>query len=381
MIRPFINRINPFRKKWKRRSPHLWITGGLPVAFFFISVLLTAFEIRHPEPFVLDYPANFGSRFSIPADNPTTQEGVYLGRMLFYEPMLSADNSISCAGCHQQKLAFTDGKKFSDGIHGALTSRNAMSLANLLWVRQYFWDGRASSLEEQAAFPLTDPHEMGQSLEESVRKLQATDAYPPLFKQAFGSDRITGSMLVKALAQFQRTLISSNAPYDRYLAGRYVPNEQELRGMTLFERNPDPQQNIRGANCTHCHGGPKMYKELFHNNGLDIQTADAGRSDITAQSADHGRFRVPTLRNILLTAPYMHDGRFATIEEVLDHYSDHVQPSENLSSFIKGNSNQTGGTQLSLTISEKQDIIAFLGMLTDSVFINNPEFSNPHNAQ
>ncbi len=362
-------------KKWRLFRNYTY-TG---TAGIFIFVGLIAFSVSGPEPYPLRYPSNFGSRFTVPEDNPTTKEGVYLGRMLFYEKKLSAGNSVSCESCHQQKRAFTDGKALSTGLNGAQTARNSMSLANLLWVRNYFWDGRAGSLEEQARFPLTDPHEMGQDLQESVRKLQETAPYPALFKQAFGSDRITEERIVQALAQFQRTLISAGSPYDDYLAGRYDPTDLELSGMRLFESNPDPERAIRGANCAHCHGGPRLHKELFHNNGLDLSASDPGREAVSGERSDKGRFRVPTLRNILLTAPYMHDGRFASLEEVLDHYSDHVQAAENLSSFLRGSSNEINGTQLALTSPEKQAIIAFLGMLTDTVFITNPDFTNPHN--
>ncbi len=347
-----------------------------------VSLALLSFMLHErwtePEPYSLQYPANFGGRFTIPEDNPMTKEGVHLGRMLFYETKLSKNNQFSCASCHQQKLAFTDGKIFSAGVDGTLTKRNSMSLANVLWVRNFFWDGRANGLEAQAVVPLTDPHEMGQSLNESAAKLQKTSHYPELFRKTFGSAEISGDRIVKAIAQFERTLISSNSKYDRYLNGQYVPTEQELRGMKLFMTGPQPQNNIRGANCGRCHGTPKMFQELFHNNGLDMQPKDAGRMDITGQEIDRGRFRVATLRNIALTAPYMHDGRFKTLQEVLNHYSEHVQPSETLSPFIAEASNEVNGKNLLLREDEKQDIITFLHMLTDSVFINNPEFSNPH---
>lgn len=330
-----------------------------------------------PTPYPLQYPANFGGRFVVPEDNPTTQEGVALGRMLFYEKKLSANSTISCASCHEQRLAFTDGKRFSSGINNQQTSRNSMSLANLLWVRNFFWDGRAGSLEEQAVFPLTDSHEMGQPLEKSAAKLQRTRRYPPLFRSAFGTTQITKEHIVKAIAQFERTLISANSPYDRYLAGTYQPTEQELRGMALFINNPDPQKQVRGANCGHCHGGPKTFKELFHNNGLDSVFADKGRENFSGDAADRARFRVPTLRNIALTAPYMHDGRFSSLEEVLDHYNAHVISSPTLSSFLQGSSNIPNGTTLQLTETEKADIIAFLHLLTDTQFVTNPAFSNP----
>ena len=345
-----------------------------------LPVLLCSWVLLPEEkttPYTFQYPANFGSRFVLPDDNPTTQEGVALGRMLFYEKKLSANSSISCASCHEQRLAFTDGRRLSLGMNNQLTFRNSMSLANLLWVRNFFWDGRAGSLEEQAVFPLTDSHEMGQTLEKSAAKLQKTALYPPLFRSAFGSAHITKEHIVKAIAQFERTLISANSPYDRYLAGTYQPTQQELRGMALFMNHPDPQKNIRGANCGHCHGGPKTFKELFHNNGLDSVFADKGRENFTKDAADRARFRVPTLRNIALTAPYMHDGRFSSLEQVLDHYNAHVISSPTLSSFLQNTSNAPNGTTLQLTDTEKADIIAFLHLLTDKQFVTNPAFSNP----
>lgn len=193
-------------------------------------------------PYTLQFPANFGSRFSIPKDNPLTKEGVQLGRMLFYEKRLSKTNAVSCSTCHQQALAFTDGQTFSRGVDQTLTNRNSMSLANLLWVRNFFWDGRVKSLEEQATFPLTDPHEMGQSLEESARKLRETAFYPPLFKLVFGTEEITGDKITKALAQFERTLISANSKYDQYLQGIYQPTPKELRGIQLFMTSPEPKK-------------------------------------------------------------------------------------------------------------------------------------------
>jgi len=353
----------------------------IPIVITAGALLLSFMPPDEPlesEPYKLDYPVNFGGRINIPDDNPMTKEGVQLGRILFYETRLSGNNQLSCASCHQQKLAFTDGKTFSVGADGSLTKRNAMSLANLLWVRNLFWDGRSNSLEAQAIIPLTDPHEMDQSLQESVSKLAEDNSYTDLFRKAFGSDEITPDKLVKAIAQFERTLISANSPYDLYLNGKYLPTKQEFYGMNLFMTAPNPQKNIRGANCGHCHGSPKLFKELFHNNGLDSLPKDIGRMDFTGQEIDRGRFRVPTLRNIALTAPYMHDGRFKTLEEVLNHYNEHIQQSETLSPIFTEGSNQPGGKSLMLFENEKKDIISFLKLLTDSTFITNPEFSDPH---
>jgi cytochrome c peroxidase len=345
--------------------------------FLFSASVVQSERISETSPHELSYPANFGNRFTIPENNPLTKEGIYLGRMLFFEEKLSANNKISCGTCHQQKLAFTDGRAFSPGVDGTPTKRSSMSLANLLWVRNLFWDGRSSSLEDQSIVPLTEPHEMGQSLEASSKKLQQTKTYPPLFKQAFGTSEVTGERISKAIAQFERTLISANSKYDQYLRGEYAPTKEELNGLTLFSNSPQPKQKIRGANCAHCHGTPKTFIELFHNNGLDSVHSDLGRESITKQSIDRGRFRVPTLRNIGLTAPYMHDGRFKTLEEVLSHYSDHVKQSETLSPFVAEATNETDGTGLNLTTDEKRDIVSFLNMLTDQDFINNSEFSDP----
>lgn len=252
-----------------------------------------------------------------------------------------------------------------------------MSLTNLLWGKKFFWDGRANNLEEQAIEPLTNPHEMGESLEHVVQKLQQTKRYPPLFKKVFGTKEITSDRIVKAIAQFERTLISSNSPYDQYLQGKYTPTKQELRGMELFMTAAEAGKNIRGANCSQCHGSPKLAMELFHNNGLDTIPIDLGREKITSLPNDRGRFKAVTLRNIALTAPYMHDGRFKNLYEVLDHYNEHIQPSPTLSLFLQGRSNDPGGKTLRLTQQEKNDIVHFLEMLTDSSFINDPRFSNP----
>jgi cytochrome c peroxidase len=357
---------------------HQGVLLAAAICLFLFSGLVQRHSETEPEPYTLQYPGNFGGRFNIPEGNPMTKEGVALGRMLFYEKSLSANGKISCESCHQQRLAFTDGMPFSKGVDGSFTARNSMSLANLLWVRNFFWDGRATSLEEQATFPLTDIHEMGQPLETSARKLRQMDVYKISFRNAFGSDSISPALIVKAISQFERTLISADSRYDRYLAGNYKPTREELEGMELFMGAPAPEKKLRGANCGHCHGGPKTFLELFHNNGLDSISKDSGREKFTGQASDHGRFRVPTLRNIALTAPYMHDGRFSTLEQVLDHYNEHVAPSPNLSSFLQNVSNEKNGKSLMLTKGEKNNIISFLHMLTDSTFINNPEFTNPH---
>lgn len=345
-----------------------------------ILIAATSAVPVYTDPYKLEYPDYFGNRISIPASNPTTRQGVYLGRMLFYETRLSSSKTISCASCHQQKLAFTDGKAFSAGI-GRPARRNAMSLANLLWVRNFFWDGRAKGLEAQAKVPLGDPHEMGNYLDRAVKELQKTKLYPGLFREAFGTPVVTADRIAMAIAQFERTLISANSNYDKYLRGQYKPTDHELSGMELFMNSADAGKNIRGASCAQCHGTPKMYMELFHNNGLDSVPKDLGREELTGMPNDRGRFRVVTLRNIALTAPYMHDGRFKNLQQVLDHYNEHIQPSRTLSLSLVNRPNDVGGKSLGLTAGEKSDIISFLNMLTDSTFTNNPKFSDPHLIQ
>ena len=320
-----------------------------------------------PTPYKLVYPAYFGSRVILRGDNPLTEEGVRLGRYLFYDKRLSRNGTVSCASCHKQSLAFTDGRRFSVGFDGALTRRSSMSLANLLWVQHFFWDGRASSLEAQAMGPLTDAHEMGQSMDSLVKKLSAVGMYGPLFAAAFGSRAITQDGIVRALAQFERTLVSADAPYDRYIRGGYTMSPAEMRGLRLF---------FGRAVCGNCHGGPKTFDETYHNNGLDRGAfKDSGRYDVTGLAYDRGRFRVVTLRNIALTAPYMHDGRFKTLEEVVDHYSDHIEPSETLSPTLRDTANEPA--RLRLTREEKRDIVMFLRTLTDGRFVKDPRFSDP----
>lgn len=266
------------------------------------------------------------------------------------------------------------------GADGQLSSRNAMALENLLWTRKFFWDGRSASLEEQAVFPMTNAHEMGQPLTVSARKIAVADFYRPLFKKAFGDTVVNAPRICMAISQFERTLISCNSRYDQYLQGGYQPTPNELLGMKLFNTAPQPEKGIRGADCAHCHGGTKNYMELFHNNGLDLESADLGRAAQTGLATDRGRFKAPSLRNIALTAPYMHDGRFKTLEEVVDHYSEHIAQSSALSAFLQHSSNVAGATSLKLRPEEKKQLIAFLNMLTDSTFISNPAFADPNRA-
>ncbi|WP_345117547.1 cytochrome-c peroxidase [Hymenobacter algoricola] len=340
-------------------------------------------------PYQLVLPAGFPQTVVIPADNPLTQEGVSLGRMLFYETRLSRNNTMSCGSCHQQSKAFTDGRARAVGVDGAAHTRSAMTLANLLWEPSLNWDGAATGLEGQARTPIENPVEMHQSLAEGVSKLQQTGLYPPLFRAAFGAATITEATVLKALAQFERTLISANSKYDK-LKRKEISRltTEEESGRQLFSTHPFPIESLVGANCFHCHNeGNLLFSSTdylrgpaatFFNNGLDATLTDTGRGGVTGLATDRGKFRAPTLRNIALTAPYMHDGRFQTLEQVLDHYSDHVQlTSPNIDPNLLDASNTFNGTQLDLTPTQKRQVIAFLKTLTDSTFVQDKRFSNP----
>jgi cytochrome c peroxidase len=337
--------------------------------------------VAAPTPYALTVPSNFPAVVPSPADNPLTVEGVALGRHLFYEKALSVNNTIACATCHRQELAFTDGLARAQGVNGAVSPRSAMSLANLAWEPKLTWDGAAASLEAQARIPIENPVEMHQSLQAGVARLQATSTYPALFRSAFGSSTITEDNMLKALAQFERTLVSGNSRYDQFRRGnRTALTAFEQQGLVLFTTHPDAAARIRGGNCSDCHAGDLQSDHAFRNNGLDAAFTDLGLGLQTGQPTDNGKFRVPSLRNIALTAPYMHDGRFTTLAQVLDHYNDHVvMNSPNIDPLLLNGSNDVRGPgfPLSLTVDEKAKIVAFMQTLTDTDFINDPRFSKP----
>jgi cytochrome c peroxidase len=372
----------------KNSKKYLWgLIGGCTTAIILVACDNSE---NFPTPkgqYPLDQlPAYFGKNFQIPADNPLTYEGVELGRMLFYEKKLSANNQIACASCHQQSKAFTDGLAVSVGVEGRKREVGSMSLANLLWQKKFNWNGSASNLEEQVVMPMQHPNEMNQSLEISAQKLQATDNYPQKFKEVFKSEQIIPQNIAKALAQFLRTLISANSKFDKVLRGETQLTESEQRGRVLFFTHPIAGQ-LRGGNCGDCHGGLMVGGTApdfqgFHNNGLETDAnLKNGLFDITKNPNDKGKFKAPSLRNIALTAPYMHDGRFQSLEEVLDHYNEHIKMSSTLDVLITEASNNLfvppNTVDLGLTAQEKADIIAFLKTLTDEEFVNNPKFKQP----
>jgi len=333
-----------------------------------------------PTAYDLQLPSNFPQNPSIPADNPLTVQGVELGRHLFYEKALSVDNTLACASCHRQELAFTDGRARALGVGGAQHARSSMALNNLLWEDKLTWDGASTTLEQQARVPLENPIEMHQPLTAGVARLQGIPKYAGLFEQAFPGKGITEENTLKALAQFERTLISGNSRFDRYRRGnRTLLSSDELRGLQLFVTHPDGR--VRGGNCNDCHAGDLQTDHAFRNNGLDATLTDLGLGAVTGRASDNGKFRVPSLRNIELTAPYMHDGRFATLEEVLDHYNEHVaRNSPNVDPLLLNATNdpsQNPTSPLGLTATEKRQIVAFLKTLTDSAFVRDPRFAAP----
>jgi cytochrome c peroxidase len=362
-------------------------------AWIYIVLMVTVFVVsckpNEPEP--PDPPAFSATPYNlvipplfppmdIPADNPLTVEGVELGRYLFWEKKLSADGTQSCGSCHLPEHGFSDPNQFSVGITGAVGNRQSMALVNLGWAYNYFWDGRALTLEEQVIEPITNPIEMNNTWPNALDALSADPIYPSLFSAAYGSPDITQDRAAKAMASFLRTMISANSKFDKERAGTYTFTPLEETGFNLFLTeggiNPNTGAPWGGADCFHCHGpaGMQMGDYLMHNNGLDSHfSADAGLAAVTGNPLDSGKFKTPSLRNIELTAPYMHDGRFNTLSEVIGHYNTGGQISTTIDPFM-----EAAGGGLYLDELDELALIAFLKTLTDTSFINNPAFSDPH---
>ena len=330
-------------------------------------------EAYIPIPYTLEIPELFQLKLInplIPSSNPLTEEGVSLGKKLFFDRKLSGNNSQSCASCHNPRNAFTDNDRFSDGIDGIRGTRNSMPLFNLGWNfgERFAWDGKELGLERQALEPVKNPIEMHANWVNVASKLQQDPEYPTLFLQAFGSSTIDSTLVIKAIAQFERILISGNSKFDQYLLGNSSLTTQELNGFNVF------MDEAKG-DCFHCHGSdnnPLWTDNDFHNNGLDATFSDLGLGAVSGDPNDNGKFRSPSLRNLVFTAPYMHDGRFNTLEEVINFYSEGLQLSATVDPLMK-KVNQ-GGVQLST--QDKADLKAFLLTLTDNEFINNPDFQN-----
>ena len=292
-----------------------------------------------------------------PADNQLNESRAQLGKQLFFDKRLSSDGTIACASCHQQVHGFADPRRVSLGVEGRVGKRNASHLVNLAWVRTgLFWDGRVSTLEEQVTHPISDPLEMDLPLLEAIARLEAEPDYIDRFKEAYGG-MPSVELLQKALASFVRTIVSANSPYDRHLAGDgEALTESAERGLGLF---------LDKAECFHCHSAQTLTNDGFFNNGTFLEGGDVGRQAITGRTGDTGKFRVPSLRNVGVTAPYMHDGSIATLMDVIEHYARGGRGHAFTDPQIE---------PLPLTERDKSDLLAFLESLTDHDFLLDPRF-------
>ncbi len=324
-----------------------------------------------------------------PDENPITDAGATLGRVLFYDNNLSVNNTISCASCHEQSAAFSDNNQFSIGLNGETTRRNSMTLINSKFYEngRFFWDERAATLEEQVLIPIKDHIEMGMELDALEVKLQDLDYYQVLFEKAFGSSEVTTYRIAQALSQFVRSIVAVNSKFDVGFAAAGFPEDEEQ--MPNFP-NFTEQENIgldiyyrgrKGATCLYCHGTPQHVNDEAKNNGLSLDYSDNGKGEITGNSDHNALFKVPSLRNIANTAPYMHDGRFETLMDVVNHYSDSVADHPNLHFRLKTLDDGVEGDaevlRLELTQDEKEALVAFLHTLTDEEILTEEKYSDP----
>lgn len=333
------------------------------VYFFIILILSCSEDEQNPptNPYTLKRPDYF-PEIAYPIDNnPITQEGFELGKKLFNDPRLSLDNSISCSSCHVQSVAFTDPQHNpSIGIFEQAGTRNAPMIANMAFHSEFLWDGGVSHLDFVSVFAIENEREMGAKLRNIVEKLRNISEYPPLFKKAFPDlDSIQSPYLLRALSQYMLLLVSDNAKYDKVQRGEDTFSPAELEGLDVFQKK-----------CASCHAAPLFTNLRYMNNGIDSVFTDVGRMLISARDEDIGKFKVPSLRNVSLTSPYMHDGRFKTLEEVLEHYGNGVVHSESLAHQLMRD--DTLG--IPMTDEEVEHILIFLETLSDYDFIRNPLF-------
>ena len=327
-----------------------------------------------PEAYTINVPEDYPEML-IPEDNPTTKDGVNLGRHLFFDPILSADSTMSCINCHLPKGSFTDNKALSPGIDGITGRFSSMSLFNVgFYDTGLFWNGRSPDLETQALAPIEDPLELHDTWDNVERKLRGSDRYHELFRKAFGidnSNEITRDLATKSLAQFQRTIVASGqSKYDLWKSGDYFFDDLEFYGYQMYF---DITEDVKQVECNHCHSDPLMTSNDYLNNGLqEAATFDdfenPGLGEVSGRRVDNGLFRTPTLYNVMLTAPYMHDGRLATIDDVLDHYDSGGKISPSADALLR---------PLEMTSFERRAIKAFLHTLTDTAYLNNPMLQDP----
>jgi len=320
--------------------------------------------IAENSPYEFTVPSNFPEMQQDISNNYPTKYGVELGKKLFYDARLSKDNTISCAFCHEQSSAFTHhGHDFSHGINNLIGNRNAPAVQNMAFQSEYFYDGASNSIEMLSIVPIHNPVEMDETLPEIAEKLKQDAEYVRLFKGSFENQQISSANILKALGQFMTVMISADSKYDKYVRNEIggTLNAQELQGLDLFQNN-----------CASCHATDLFTDNSFRNNGLppNPNLNDLGRETVTGFEYDRYKFKVPSLRNVALTAPYMHDGRFGSLQSVLNFYSNGIQNTQNLDPLMQ----QHGTLGIQLTQEEKEAIIAFLKTLTDEKFISNPAF-------
>lgn len=344
---------------WQRRLLRFCLVS-VRILVSLLAVFGTAAVIAGETAFELELPAGF-SQPIFADDYALTRERILLGRTLFYEGSLSGNGRVSCGTCHVRRMALTDRKPLSKGIDGQTVARNSMPLFNVAWKNHFFWDGRATTLREQVLMPIQDSREMGETLENAVQKLSRSKMYRTMFEEAYGDPEVTTERLAVALEQFVFTRISHDSKFDQSERGEVELSEHEERGRQLFlnPRGKDADGKISGVGCANCHSGPLFSDHEFRNNGLMPANEDLGREAVTGKAEDQHRFVTPTLRNVALTYPYMHDGRFATLEEVIEHYDSGVHPSPTLASELVGE----GG--LGLSDKDKAALVAFLKTLSD----------------
>ena len=309
-------------------------------------------------PYTIITPSGFPDMI-IPENNPTTVEGIALGEKLFNDPILSSNNTLSCVDCHIKNSSFSDPNQLSIGIDGFLGNRNASTLINLGWNSSFNWDGSAKTLEEQAFEPVTNTLEMHNTWENVENTLNSNSEYLSLFKQSFNINYIDSVHIVKAIAQYERSLVSANSKFDEFYRGEESLTLSELNGYAIY--------NSEQGDCFHCHGTLLFTDNLFHNNGLDSEEpfSDIGLAEVSNNPLDNGKFKTPTLRNIEYSAPYMHDGRFATLEEVVTHYNEGGHYSSTVDPLMK-----KLGIGLQLTNQDLADLVNFLKTLSDKEFIS-----------
>lgn len=343
----------------------------------------------------LDLPAHFSASLvsnfdNTPATNPINDRVATLGRVLFYDTQLSANNTVSCASCHKQASGFSDNAQFSTGFEGGLTERNSMGLTNSRFYANghFFWDERAATLEEQALMPIQNEVEMGLSLDALTTKLAATNSYPFLFNWAFDDEGVTTERISLALSQFVRSIVSYESKYDAGLTATGTTN-RPFENFSATENAGKALFFSQRTNCGSCHAdvnaaaNPQresnsvfFFMDTPRNNGLDAgPTNDNGVADITGRNQDSGKFKVSSLRNIELTAPYMHDGRLATLEQVVDHYSNGIQNHPNLDNRLR--TRDETPRRMNFSAQERVNLLAFLRTLTDTQLLNNEAYSNP----